>query len=247
MLRIGIVEDEVIIAENLYQALKQLGYEVIMTAAEYSEAVEMIESDRPDFLILDIRIRGEHDGIDLANYINEHYQIPFIFLTGNSETVSVERAKQANPAGYLMKPFTKADLYTCIEISFSNYLRSKSAFPVPAGPPQHDGNYMLSDSLFIKEGNHFFKVPFKNILYLESDHIYVKVATAEERTFLVRSSLQQFMNNFDPEKYFRVHRSFVVNLDWIDSINFHYLTIRGKQIPISRNFRDDLLARLKTA
>jgi DNA-binding LytR/AlgR family response regulator len=246
MLRIGIVEDECIIAESIESALKQLGYDVSGPAADFESALAMIEADRPDFLILDIKIHGTHDGIELANYVNENYQIPFIFLTANSETVSVERAKQTNPVGYLVKPFTKEDLYTTIEISFSNYLKLRSNNP--AGPfKPSDGNYMVDDCLFIKEGNSFYKVPFKDILYLESDHIYVKIATANEKTYLVRSSLQQFIMNFDPEKYFRVHRSYVVNLESVDSINFHYLTIRGKQIPISRNYRDELLAKLRTA
>ena len=126
MLRIGIVEDECIIAESIDSALKQLGYEVSGPAADFESALAMIEADRPDFLILDIKIHGTHDGIELANYINENFQIPFIFLTANSETVSVERAKQTNPVGYLVKPFTKEDLYTTIEISFSNYLKLRS-------------------------------------------------------------------------------------------------------------------------
>jgi len=248
MLRIGIVEDECIIAENIELSLKQLGYEVLPAASDFEGAVAMIEAERPDFLILDIRIHGTHDGIELANFINENYQIPFLFLTGNSETVSVERAKQTNPVGYLVKPFTKEDLYTSIEISFSNYLRQRSNSPIdPVKNGQADGNFMVDNALFIKEGNSFYKVPFKDILYLESDHIYVKVATSSEKSYLVRSSLQQFIMNFDPEKYFRVHRSYVVNLEAVDSINFHYLMIRGKQIPVSRNYRDELLAKLRTA
>jgi DNA-binding LytR/AlgR family response regulator len=149
--------------------------------------------------------------------------------------------------GYLVKPFTKEDLYTCIEISFSNYLRSRSSLQQGEASRGQEGNYIVDDSLFIKEGSSFYKVPFKDILYLESDHIYVKVATSFDKTYVVRSSLQQFLLNFDPDKYFRVHRSYVVNLDCVESINSYHLTIRGKQIPISRNFRDELLARLRTA
>ncbi|MBS1658550.1 MAG: LytTR family transcriptional regulator DNA-binding domain-containing protein [Chitinophagales bacterium] len=247
MLKIGIVEDEMIISENIKSSLKQLGYEVTPVATNFDEAVAMIEAEHPDFLVLDICIQGEHDGIELGSYINENYEIPFIFLTGNSDTVNVERAKLTNPVGYLVKPFTKEDLYTSIEISFSSYLRSRSTGPQLEPARSANGNYIVDDSLFIKEGSSFYKVPFKDILYLESDHIYVKVATANDKTYIVRSSLQQFMQNFDPEKYFRVHRSYVVNLDCVESINSYHLTIRGKQIPISRNFRDELLAKLRTA
>lgn len=247
MLKIGIVEDEMIISENIKTSLKQLGYEVAPVATDFDGAVAMIEAEHPDFMILDICIQGNHDGIELGSYINDHYQIPFIFLTGNSDTTYVERAKLTSPAGYLVKPFTKEDLYTSIEISFSSYLKSKSNSTLPDASRQHSDNFIVDDSLFIKEGSSFYKVPFKDILYLESDHIYVKVATSFEKTYIVRSSLQQFLQNFNPEKYFRVHRSFVVNLDCVESINSYHLTIRGRQIPISRNFRDELLARLRTA
>jgi len=247
MLRIGIVEDEMIIAESIGSSLKQLGYEVTPAVSTFESAIAMIEAEHPDLLMLDIRIKGDNDGIDLANYVNENFQIPFIYLTGNSETVSVERAKQTSPAGYLMKPFTKDDLYTTIEIAFSNYLRSKGNSSTDNFRRFEGNNYFLNDSLFIKEGNSFYKVPFREILYLESDHIYVKVATSSDKIYLVRSSLHQFLQYFNPERYFRVHRSYVVNLDWVESINFHHLTIRGKQIPVSRNFRDELLTRLRTA
>ncbi len=79
-IKIGIVEDEAIIADNLSNTLTQLGYDVAEPATSYAEAITMIETEKPDLLLLDIQLKGKKDGIDLAMKIKEDYHLPFIFL-----------------------------------------------------------------------------------------------------------------------------------------------------------------------
>ena len=120
-LTIGVVEDEMIIADNLCNTLKKIGYQHTQPVSSYATAIEMLEKEKPDLVLLDIQIKGAKDGIEVAHYIREHYDIPFIFLTANSDPATVERAKQTHPNAYLSKPFTKDDLFTAIEICMHNF------------------------------------------------------------------------------------------------------------------------------
>jgi len=238
-LKIGIVEDEVIIADHLADILVKLGYEVIDPADSYAEAIQMIESKMPDLLLLDIQLKGKKDGIDLAAKIKDEYQIPFIFLTANADAATVERAKTVNPCSYLIKPFTKDDLYTAIEICMHNFSAAK-----PGRVSVAVNDLIINNCLFIKDGSHFNKVKYADVLYLESEHVYVKVHTASH-SYLVRSSLQEYLEHFDSNRFFRIHRSYAINLEHIQSINPEYVIINNITLPIGKTFREQLLSRLK--
>ncbi len=237
-IKIGIVEDEVIIADHIADILVKLGYDVTEPAGSYAEAIQMIEDEKPDLLLLDIQLRGKKDGIDVATKIKDNYHLPFIFLTANADIATVERAKKANPASYLIKPFTKDDLYTAIEICIHN-----SSVTKPGKSPEANNNFVINNALFIKDGQHFSKIKFADIFYLESEHVYVKVHTAN-KNFLVRSSLQEYLEHFDKQNFFRIHRGFAVNMEHIQSVNAEYVIINDVTLPIGKSYRDQLLARL---
>ena len=91
-IKIGIVEDEVVIAHTIESTLDDLGYEYCGPASSYGEALELLETDKPDLLLLDINLSGKRDGIDLAEKINLLYRLPFIFLTANSDLTTIDRS-----------------------------------------------------------------------------------------------------------------------------------------------------------
>jgi DNA-binding NarL/FixJ family response regulator len=117
--KILIVEDESIIAENLRYILNDLNYEVIGIASKYSIAIELIKAQLPDIVLIDIILGGSKGGIDLAHEINLKYKIPFIFSTSHSDPLTVKKAKEAKPNGYLLKPFSKANIFTTIEMALA--------------------------------------------------------------------------------------------------------------------------------
>lgn len=241
-IRIGIVEDEVIIADNIANLLQELDYDVCEPCSNYTEALSMLETEQPDLILLDINLARSKDGIEIAKYIKSNYNIPFIFLTANSDKATFDKAKEVNPGAYLVKPFQKADLYTSIELAFYNYYQQKAN---PNQPVSLQADIQIAkNSLFIKEGNYFYKVNFAEIRYLSSDHVYVTVHTAK-KNFLVRSSMQEYIVKFDPRKFIRVHRSYVVNMDMVEKINSAYLIVDGEQVPISKNHRENLMELLQ--
>lgn len=234
--KIGIVEDEAIIADHIASLLTQLGYQVAEPAGSYAEALQLLEEEKPDLLLLDVQLGGRKDGIDLGAKIREDYRIPFIFLTANADGATVERAKKVNPAGYLVKPFTRDDLYTAIEICLHNSSADRPETTERAGKP-------FATALFIKDGPLFNKVRVADILYLESEHVYVNVHTAD-RKFLVRTSLQDYLAHFDPQSFLRIHRSYAVNLEHIQSVHPEYVIINGITLPVGKSFRSELVKKL---
>ncbi len=119
--RILIVEDEKIIALDLQRRLERFGYSICDTAAEGEEAVRKAREHRPDIILMDIMLAGAVDGIEAAKVIKRELQIPVIFLTAYADERTLERAKEAEPFGYILKPFKERELYTTIDIAIYKY------------------------------------------------------------------------------------------------------------------------------
>ncbi len=115
--RIAIVEDEGIVALDIQDRLAVMGYQTVGCAATREGAVTLVDEERPDLVLLDIRLQGNGDGIDAAIEIRNRFKLPVIFLTAYSEDATLERAKLAEPSGYILKPFNDRELKSTIEIA----------------------------------------------------------------------------------------------------------------------------------
>ncbi len=120
-IKILIVEDEPVIAENISLYLDNNDFEVSGIAYDSEDAMQQLKENTPDAVLLDINLESDTDGIDIARYIQEHYQLPFIFLTSYSDRITLERAKQVKPSGYIVKPFNERTLLASLEIAISNH------------------------------------------------------------------------------------------------------------------------------
>lgn len=230
--KIVVVEDEIIIADHLCETLEDLGYEVFEPAMTFTEGKELIDSVAPDIAILDIHLSGRKDGIDLAKYIRENHDIPFIFLTSYADKSTLERAKQVNPPAYLIKPFNKEELYTSIEIALFNYQKTKVT------------EVKKKDFIFIKQKQLFIKIYFNDILFLKSDHVYTEIFVKNGEKYIIRESLGEYANQLN-EDFVRVHRSFIVNFQYISKIEPNQLIINEFEIPISKQHRNEILEKLE--
>ena len=114
--QIMVVEDEGIVALNVENSLKGLGYEVLDVVASGEEAIEEAERTRPDLVLMDIMLEGDMDGVEAAEQIRERFNIPVIYLTAHADDDTLQRARITEPFGYLLKPFEERELHTTIEI-----------------------------------------------------------------------------------------------------------------------------------
>lgn len=237
-LKILVVEDEMIIADNICLILEDLGYEVLEPAINYQEAIDIIEAENPDLVILDIQLAGKLDGVDLAQTVNKDYKVPFIFLTSNSDSGTLERVKSVNPHAFLVKPFKKEDLFTSIELSIHSYQQNLES------KEEHEDQSLIKDAIFVKDKNLFHKIKLTDIRYLKSEHVYVEVYTTDSKKHLIRGSLTKLSNRL-PDYFYQTHRSYTINLNHMDAINSAYVIIGEDQIPIGKNYREELLSRIR--
>ncbi|MGD1992020.1 MAG: ATP-binding protein [Anaerolineae bacterium] len=112
-----IVEDESIVAEDVRHTLERLGYAVTATALTGEQAIEEAVTSRPDLVLMDIKLRGEMDGVEAAEQINARLDVPVVYLTAYADDETLERAKITEPFGYILKPFEERELHSAIEIA----------------------------------------------------------------------------------------------------------------------------------
>jgi diguanylate cyclase (GGDEF)-like protein/PAS domain S-box-containing protein len=113
--RILVVEDENIVALDLKNRLQNLGYEVPATAATGADAIRLAQETQPNLILMDIVLKGEMDGIQAASEILAHYGIPVIFLSAYGDESFVQRARDLQPLGYILKPFKERELHATIQ------------------------------------------------------------------------------------------------------------------------------------
>jgi len=221
--KILIVEDEPIIASDIEMTLEDLGYEVTAVVDNAPDALQSLAKNTPDLVLLDINIEGDSDGIMLAEDINKSFTIPLVFLTSNADKVTINRVKRTNPAGFIVKPFSEQDLRSNIEIA----LFSK---PKEQEKP--------TEYFFIKDGGSLVKVKVETILFAKADDNYTRLFTTE-KSYLLSFTLKKIVDKLPKNTFIRIHRSFIININFIDRIKDAYVYIAKHKLPIGRSYHDD--------
>ena len=119
--RILVVEDEAIVARDLVRQLTQLGYEPVADTPRGDAAIELAARHQPDLALMDIHLAGLLDGIAAATAIRARQDIPVVFLTAFADDAVLQRSKQAEPFGYIVKPFDERELHSVIEIALAQH------------------------------------------------------------------------------------------------------------------------------
>jgi len=123
--RIMIVEDEKVVAADIEECVKGLGYEVVGSAATGTQALRLAVDTEPDLVLMDIKLKGVVDGIHVAAALYDQLKIPVVYLTAHADAEILERAKRTAPSGYVLKPYDDRTLRTAIEIAFDRHRRER--------------------------------------------------------------------------------------------------------------------------
>jgi two-component system, response regulator PdtaR len=248
-LKILIVEDESIVALDLSMRLEKEGYAIAGIADNSDDAQHLFRNEQPDLVLMDINIKGSQDGIETAKQLKKIIDVPIIFLTAFSQNEYVNRAKEVNPAAYLVKPFNTDSLYTSIQIAIHNFavLKTKPGIIQPPEALQEKNEattklpiLFFNNCFFVKNNYRFTKIAVSDLLYAESDNNYIKLITRTSK-ILLRVSLQYFAESIQHQHLVRVHRGFVVNIQNIDSFNDEEITIGKHLVPIGRAYKESFL------
>lgn len=222
--KILIVEDQLIITMDLEYMLEELGYQVCGISTTYEDAVFAIKNNQPDLILIDIILCGEKTGIDLAHEINRHYHIPFIFLTSHADRSTIEAAKSTKPAGYIVKPFNRNDVYASIEIAF-NHIETK----------EEDQN------IFLPDGRHKTKISVDELIYAHAEGNYTTFITTSKRIVLRKCLKEVSETILNHKKFIRIHKSYLINKDAIRARNASNILLNnGEHVPLGRAYAGSL-------
>lgn len=244
-LRILIVEDENIVARDIESSLKNMGHNNPVIVNTGPKAIDQLEQANFDLVLMDIMLKGEMNGIEVANIIHERFPIPVVFLTAYGDEKTLESAKNSEPYGYLMKPFKEKDLQVTIEIAMYKFEKD---FEIKRDRDHYQSiveNKETKDSIFIRANFRLNRVKFDDLYYVEAFKDYVTVHTGDN-VFTTHATMKEMMRMLPAKDFVRIHRSYIVRLDKIFSIKYPDLVIEGKMkvLPIGGLFRKELYGRL---
>jgi CheY-like chemotaxis protein len=120
--RILVVEDDRVTALMIRKSLEQWGYEIAGPVSYGEEVVPLVQETEPSLVLMDIKLKGDVDGIEATRRINELFNIPVIYLTGNSDKATLKNALKARSVGYLKKPVNKKDLRKAIDAALNGHV-----------------------------------------------------------------------------------------------------------------------------
>ena len=223
-----IVEDEPIIADDIEMILQKNGYTVSEIVDNSLDAIDHLEGNRPDLVLLDINIAGDRDGIWLAEQINKHYKLPFVFLTSYYDEKTLNRAKATAPRGYIVKPYDEGDLIANVHLSLAKHTKSEK---------------QEEEKFFVRDKGELIAIQTDDILYAESDNNYSNIFT-ESRKFVVTHTLKSVEEKLSGKGFVRSHKSYLINFKKISSISEGFLFIGEQKLPMGRSYRDELLKNL---
>ncbi|MBL7883335.1 MAG: response regulator [Bacteroidia bacterium] len=233
-IRVLIVEDEMLIAEDIATDLMEYGFEVAETLISGEECLKKFEQLNPDVVIMDIHIKGKYDGIETAKLLNNIKKTPIVYLTANSDQQTVKRVLDIFPATFISKPYNKNDLMIAIEVAYNlQHLKKYS-----------EENQPLQETIFIKSGNHYKKINLMDILFLEADGSYSKIFTKTEE-LLVSYNLSHFEEIVQHPAFKRIHRSYIVNINYVDGLDSNAVIVNNKQLPVSKQYLKEVMALFK--
>jgi len=244
---IVIVEDEFSIALDIEMRLKKLNFNVIGTTDNADSAYILVEEECPDLVLMDIQIKGDKTGIEAAKHLFKELNIPVIFITAQRDNKTFNQALDAEPYGYILKPFVDIDLKNTIDLALKKHyseLETKKIIELEKSKISGQIDTVIkNESFFIKDKNAVHRIDMKSILYLEALDNYTHIFTHEGR-FTVHNFLKDVTEKLPQNSFLRVHRSYVVAINQIQTIKENTIVIGKNTIPVSRSYRQTLLDKI---
>ena len=246
-IKVFVVEDESIVSKDIQNSLLKLDYEVVGNTSSGEKALEKIKDISVDIVLMDIMLKGDMSGIEAAAVIKNDYTIPIIFLTAYADEDTLSKAKITEPYGYILKPFKEIDLQTSIEMAIYKHKKEQEV------RKERDFLYSVVDHkdknqnfIFVKANSKLIKINTKDIFFIEALKDYVVINTLDTR-YTIHSTMKEIELKMGKVDFLRVHRSFIVRIDKIASIEFPNLSLENdkKTIPIGGSFREELNNRIR--
>ncbi|QKJ32766.1 response regulator transcription factor [Mucilaginibacter mali] len=237
-----IIEDDAMWSQSLKNNLVDFGFTVVGTPNTFQNAITALNSLNYDIALLDINLHTRNEGIELGKMLTNLYRKPFIFITGNFDKQTMDQAVEAKPSAYLTKPVNPVSLYVTIQSAINNF--NNKTVAIAAKPGETD-----SDSFFVKLGDKYKKINWKDVVYLTSDKNYTVIFNAVDGTeYYIRSSMNRTLQYIVPKhlqgKFIQVNRAETVQLSFITELIADEVYTPYKTFTVSENYIRDLKKQL---
>jgi DNA-binding LytR/AlgR family response regulator len=226
-MRIGILEDEFLISDHLTSVIEDKGYEVVFVSDNVDDAKQQLKKN-VDFLLLDIKVNGKQSGIDFAEFVNQNYHIPFIFISSNTDEETIDKVKSAKPYGFLTKPFKNFDVDIAIDLALEKHSAIQQSNPIQ------------QSVFFVKDKGAWIKLNYNDILYVEAADNYSTLFFVNQPEMVITKNLKYFDSIFPEPLFLRINRSIIVKISAIDKMDVKYIYINDKAFVVSDNMKEEL-------
>ena len=244
-----IVATDTFVLKTVQAALKNTNYAVQAIASSNKKAFEEIEKIRPNVVLIDTDIKGKIKGIESAELIKERYELPVIVIFDPTEEGNINKVRDLEPQGYLLKPIKPEQLENELKTSFEIALQRQNKelllkkenelyTSLLSGRSKHDG-------IFVRANYRLNHIKYDDILYIEAYKDYVVIHTVKD-SYTTHATMKEMVRVLPPKDFARVHRSHIIKLDKIVNIKYPDMEIEGKKgkIQIGGMYRKDLYSRL---
>lgn len=228
-IKVLIVEDIWIVSEEIKEIMESSGFEVIGQAEDSDSAMEILSETPSDVVLTDIKIKGNLDGIELAEKILKKHKCAIIFLTAYLTPDLAARAKAIKPSAYIVKPFDGQNLQMAVELAFNNM----SVAEEDAG----EESFIVSDHIFVKDGERYKRIALADILFVNAAGSYTEIITSGAK-YSISINLKSFEAKVNDKRFIRIHRSHLVNLYHVNQYDYGRVYIGNHSLPISAAYKD---------
>ena len=244
--RILIIEDELLTAQELKQNLEDQGYDVLDIVDNATDAKRALKVYQLDIVLIDIRLKGDEDGISIARHINEKHGLPVIFISSLIDEATIERAKVCQPAAYLVKPYNASELFIAMDMALFNYQNGRIANPLRPQEAPGQEHYQLKEYVFIKDKHRFERIALSDILWLKAESSYVQIATAKKKYLLTTETLGSFLDKIQYNQMMRIHRSYAINVQHLEGFMGNRVYVAEEEIPVGKSYHKALHELIRT-
>lgn len=235
-----VVEDDFLVAENICDYIEKIGFKVAAVVDNGKEAIRQVIKNKPDLAIMDIRIKGEMDGIETAAQLARDYHIPIIYLTDQSDKETYERAKDTHPHAFLSKPVTALALQRSIELAIIQLFKGQKE----KGDQLLKGGKVFHKHFMLKEGNSLYSIEMESIEWLRSEGpgSYCKVKS-DEKEWLIAKSMKTVLESLHQTSYckeniVRISRSASINVKKVETISGNKVMVAGEEFTFGDTYRE---------
>jgi DNA-binding LytR/AlgR family response regulator len=238
-----LLEEDLTESALLKALLKEIGVGNILIVTDYVDAMRMIAQYNPDIALLSIGTNNYEPGIRIATNITARNPIPLIFISSDYTMELYEKVKYLRPYAFMSKDLSTVQLKQAIELALEKPLNGADNL----NGEHFEEEFSFEDGfIFVQVGNHYKKFKLSNIWWIESEGKYAALKSNKNRV-LIDVPIRDLAEKLDRKGFIRTHKSFIINLKYVDYIDKTeaVVLVKGEKIPIGRSFKSGFFSRIK--